>query len=301
MRQPFRRFLVPALVAGCALPAAAQGYSPEAQANGWAHQDRDFTFTFFDTASRTLNTWDKAFGITGTLSLAKLDGAPEMWLFDRYGSAWVVSGTTLYLFTKDGKLDSRVKLPAPVGDMAWDGQTGFVLAYRTASTYLEMRDYKGGGVLWSYGDKPKKDDTPGRSLTRVAVAAAPGGEPQVMVSESGSLSLTVLSLKGSLVGHTNLSLFGQPPPALDLGKEEPMALCTWFGKGVIFMGVDSEQLPKATAGQLAGLLLARMDLGDATIRLLPTGLTPDHRFIGVVDNSAVFVKPGGGLAYVPVK
>ena len=144
---PFRALLTLTVVTA-ALPAAAQSFDAPSQAKGWAHQDRDFSFTFYDPATRSLVTWDKGFGVMNTLSLAKLGVAPSMWLMDRYNNAWVIGGDTLYFVTKDGKVDRKEKLPAEVADVAWDSQSGFVLCYKTATPYLEMRDMKDGGVFW---------------------------------------------------------------------------------------------------------------------------------------------------------
>lgn len=301
---PFRvLFAVPVLAA--ALPAAAQSFDPPSQAKGWAHQDRDFSFTFFDQASRALVTWDKGFGVMNTLSLAKLKDEPSMWLMDRYNNAWVVCGDTLTFMTKDGKVDRKEKLPAEVADLAWDSQTGFVLCYKTAEPYLEMRNMKDGSVMWSHGVKPrapkKGEEAPAaRSLYRVCMKSLPGGDSQVLFTDGPGLDMTVLAGKnGDPLVRTALRLKGQPGPALDYEKVEPGALCLFFGKDVAYAAVDSTALPPAAAPGLNGLLLARLDLVSSAITFLPTGFMPDHRFIGVVDGQAVFIKPGGGLAFVP--
>lgn len=298
---PFRAlFLVPALAA--ALPAAAQSFDPPTQAKGWAHQDRDFSFTFFDPASRALITWDKSFGVMNTLSLAKLKDSPSMWLMDRYNNAWIVSGDTLYFVTKEGKVDSKDKLPAEVADVAWDSGSGFVLIYKTASPYLEMRDMKGGGVLWSHGEKPKKGEAAARGLYRVCMKVLPGGDSQVFFTDGANFDMTVLSGKnGDPVARTAFKLNGQPGPALDYAKADPGPLCPLLGKEAIYAAADSAVLPAGAAPGLNGLLLAKLDLASSAITFEPTGLTPDNRFIGIVDGQAAFIKPAGGLAFVPVQ
>ncbi|MBS1766656.1 MAG: hypothetical protein JST05_04535 [Acidobacteria bacterium] len=298
---PFRALLlVPAFAT--ALPASAQAFDPPTQARGWAHQDRDFSFTFFDASTRALVTWDKSFGVMNTLSLAKLKDAPSMWWMDRYNNAWVVCGDTLYFVTKEGKVDSKDKLPAEVADAAWDSGTGFVLLYKTATPYLEMRDMKGGSVLWSHGTKPKKGETAARAFYRVCMKVLPGGDAQVFFTDGANLDMTVLSAKtGDPVARTAFKLNGQPGPALDYAKADPGPLCPLLGKEAIYAAVDSATLPAGTAPGLNGLLLAKLDLSSSAITFEPTGLTPDNRFIGIVDGQAAFIKAAGGLAFVAVQ
>ena len=298
---PFRA-LLPIAVLTAALPAAAQSFDPPTQAKGWAHQDRDFSFTFYDASDRSLVTWDKGFGVMNTLSLAKLNAAPSMWFMDRYNNAWVISADTLYFITKDGKVDRKEKLPAEVGDVAWDAQTGFVLSYKTPAPYLEMRDMKDGGVIWSHGQRPKKGEGSDRALFSVCLKVLPGGDSQVFFTDGPSLDLTVLNGKtGEPVVHTDFKLNGKSAPAMDYAKADPGPFCPYIGKELIFAAVDSTTLPAGAAQGLNGLLLAKLDLAANTMTLAPTGLTPDNRLIGIVDGQAVFIKPSGGLANVTVQ
>lgn len=284
------------------MPVAAQSFDPASQARGWAHQDRDFSFTFFDPATRSLVTWDKSFGVMNTLSLAKLKDTPAMWLMDRYNNAWIVAADTLYFVTKEGKVDGKDKLPAEVADMAWDSGTGFVLMYKTAAPYLEMRDMKVGGVLWSHGVKPKKGEGSTRSFYRVCMKVLPGGDSQVFFTDGANLDMTVLSGKnGDPVARASFKLNGQPGPALDYTKTDPGPLCPLLGKEAVYAAVDSTALPAGAAPGLNGLLLAKLDLGSSSITFEPTGLASDNRFIGIVDGQAVFIKAAGGLAFVPVQ
>ena len=300
-RFPFRALLAIPVVAAT-LPATAQSFDPLSQAKGWAHQDRDFSFTFYDPAGRALVTWDKSFGTMNTLSLAKLDVAPDMWLMDRYNNAWVVSGEMLYFITKEGKVDRKEKLPAPVSDLAWDAQTGFLLCYRTAAPFLEMRDLKDGGVIWSYGQKPKKGEAPGAAKFRVVINARDGGDSVVYLSQGVDLDLMTLSgKKGSPMGQAVFSYNDKAVGALSYGDAGPGALCHWIGKQTLYAAVPSTALPAGTAPGLNGLLLAKLDLSMGSITFEPTGLTPDNQFIGIVDGQAVFIKTAGGLAFVPVQ
>lgn len=298
---PFRA-LLPIVALAATLPVAAQSFDAATQAKGWAHQDRDFSFTFFDPTARTLVTWDKGFGVMNTLSLAKLEAEPEMWFMDRYNNAWIISGDMLYFVTKDGKVDRKDKLPALVADVAWEGQTGFAISYRTAQPFIEMRDMKDGSVNWSHGQKPKKGEAPARPLYQICMKAAPGQEAQVYVADTPAMTFTVLSgKKGQVMGQSVFSLDNQASPTLTLGSADPGPLCPWIGKDVIFRAVDSTTLPASASKGLNGLLLARLDISASTLSFEPTGLTPEYRFIGVVDGQAVFTKPGGGLAFVAVQ
>lgn len=303
MRQPLFRVLPSVVMLGAALPVSAQSFDPPTQAKGWAHQDRDFSFTFYDPGTRSLVTWDKGFGVMNTLSLAKLEAEPEKWFLDRYNNAWVVSGDMLYLVLKDGKVDRKEKLPAPVADVAWDSQTGFVLLYRTASPYFEMREFKKGDVMWSHGQKPKKGEAlAGPSPLRVCMKVQPGGDVLVFISDGSSLDLTLVSGKeGAMTLRTGFKLNGQPAPALDPSLAGAESLCSLIGKDVIYVSLDSKALPAAASAGMNGLLLARIDLATNAIQLEPTGQTPDSKLIGLVDGQAVFIKPGGGLALVPVQ
>ena len=296
------RVLLPIAILATALPAAAQPFDPVTQAKGWAHQDRDFSFTFYDPAGRSLVTWDKSFGVMNVLSLAKLDAVPSMWLMDRYNNAWVISGDTLYFITKEGKVDRKEKLPAEVADLAWDAQTGFVLSYKTAAPYVEMRDMKDGGVIWSHGQKPKKGDAPGRALFLVTLKVDEGGDSKVYVTDGSTLNLTVLSgKKGDSVGQSVFLLNKQPMAAMNYEGSDPGPVCPWLGREALYGAVASTTLPPGAVPGLNGLLLAKLDLSMGSVQFMPTGLTPDNRFIGIVDSQAVFIKATGGLAYVAIQ
>ncbi|HJU82607.1 MAG TPA: hypothetical protein VJ600_00210 [Holophagaceae bacterium] len=301
MRQFTPRILIPALVAVLASGLHAQEFDPITKAQGWAHQDRDASFIFLDTASRSLVTWDRGFGVMGTVPIGSLGELPEKWLPDKYNNVWVISGTSLTLVGKDGKVMRREKLPLEVGDVAWDGLNGFVLSYRTPQPYLEMRDYKTADVIWSYGTKPGKGAVAGRSLHRVLMRVVSGQTSTVLLSENGAFTFTVLDgAKGKPQGQMLFEFNRGMPPAPDLAKGDPGPFCQWYGKSVAFAAVPGDQLPAAIGGT-GGLLLARMDLAASTLAFIPTQLSTEHRFIGVVDKEAVFMAPQGGLVFVPVR
>ncbi|HJW10071.1 MAG TPA: hypothetical protein VJ483_10575 [Holophagaceae bacterium] len=302
MRQFPLRTLVPAVMAlACASGLRAQDFDPVTKAQGWAHQDRDASFIFLDGSSRRLITWDRSFGIMGSVSIAALGEQPQMWLPDKYGNIWAIAGTNLTLVGKDGKIMRREKLPGEVGDLAWDGLNGFVLSYRTAQPYLEMRDYKTAEVLWSYGTKPGKNAIPTRTLHRVLMRVLSGQNSTVLLAEGGNLGFTAFDgAKGKPEGQMLFDFNGAVPPALDLGKGDPGPACMWYGKNVAFISTEADQLP-ASLGLGTGQVLARMDLGASFLQLIPTKLGADYRFIGVADKEAVFMAPQGGLVFVPVK
>ena len=292
---------MPAFMFLAAHGLSAQDFNPLTKAQGWAHQDRDASFIFYNPATRSLVTWDRGFGVMNSVSVAALSELPEKWLPDKYNNLWVVSGTNLTLLGKDGKVVRREKLPAEVSDLAWDGIDGFVLTYRTAETYAEFRNYRDGGVVWSFGNKPtRRDVSAGRPLVRVLIKVEGGQATSVLLEEGGSLAFTAVDpKKGRLQGVMLFDFNGAAAPALDVSKREPMPLCFWYGKNIAFTALTPDQLPGGA--QATGLLLARMDLASSTMSLLATGLSPEHRFIGVSDKEAVFIAPQGGLVFVPVR
>lgn len=267
-------------------------------AAGWAKLDKDGSCTFYDSASKSLDTWSKDFGITGSLNLSKLDVPPEKWVLDPFGNAWVVSGATLYQVAKNGKLGTTVKLPGEVADLGWDTK-GFFLLYRGAETYLEKRDYTKASLLWSTGRKPKPSEEGSPS--------AMGGADRLVVAEDGNAlvaggsSLSLASFdgnKGTALGQTVFSMNNAPAPSLVLGGRERGALGWWLGKSVVMAAVPASQVPKE---KKAGMLLARLDLAGGSLEFLPTGVTEDHKLLGVLEAEAVFMKPTGGLVFVPIR
>lgn len=283
--------VLPALVA-TALPVAAQEFDAAGSAGGWSRADADGSFTFFDAGSRRLVTWSRELGTVGQVDLSKLEGTPEFWVIDSYGNAWVVTGTNLTQVDKKGKVGSRVRLPAPVSDIAWDPR-GILLAYRAPETYVEKRDFKNGSVLWTWGTKPSGAS----SANAVRVVVASGNE--VVVARGAAMRVDVVDLmNGKPLRQQAFAFKGLAAPDLEIpsGERGPMAWST--GLGVVFSAVPGSQAPHA---KMNGMLLARMDLAGMSVDFLPTGLTEDHTFVGIVENEAVFLKPKGGLASVPVR
>ena len=300
--RPFSpRVLVPLLMALGASMLPAQDFDPVMKAQGWAHQDRDASFIFLDKDARRFVTWDRSFGVMATVPYGALGETPEMWLPDKYGNVWTITGTSLTLLGKDGKVMRKEKLPGEAGDVAWDGLNGFVISYRTAQPYLEMRDYKTADVLWSYGTKPGKNSIPTRTLQRVLMRVVSGQKSTVLLAEGGNLGFTAFDgAKGKPEGQMLFDFNGAMPPALDLGKGDPGPACMWYGKNVAFIAVQADQLP-ASLGLGSGQSLARLDLGASFLQLIPTKLGSEYRFIGIAEKDAVFMAPQGGLIFLPVK
>lgn len=284
------RLVLAALIAST---LAAQGFDPLRSATGWAKLDKDGSATFYDAPGQSLRSWSREAGDLGSVSLARLEGAPEKWVVDSYGNAWVVSGGVLFnIEARTGKVLNKEKLPGEVSDLAWDLK-GFVLAYRGSEPYLEKREYRGGAVIWSYGSKPRKGGT--AFSHRVAVT----DDGQVLVTSGANLTLTTLDgAKGKVVGQTVFSFNGIAAPDLILGEAERGPLVVWPGRNVALSAVGGRQVPEA---KMSGALLAKLDLSQSSVEFLPTGLSEDHLLVGVQEGQAVFIKPGGGLITVALR
>lgn len=292
-----RLLLLAAFVA--VVPALrAQGWDAATQAVGWARQDKDDSFTFYDPAARVLRTWMQDGGDIQDIPLDKLKEPPSKWVIDPRGDAWVVSGTTLTQVDSAGRLARDLKLPAPVDSVCWDTK-GFVLSYRTQNPYLEMRRYQDGEVLWTYGRKPgRKDPITALSLHPMLMSDT----DQVLLGNGNDLGLLVLDANtGKPVREEAFSFNGNPAPALVGAPVDRGPLCLWSGKGVVFATLRAGELPAVARGTIQGQALVRMDLKTATVTFAPTGLATDHLLVGILHGQAVFVNPKGGLLQLPVK
>ncbi|MDE3244826.1 MAG: hypothetical protein KGN80_01975 [Acidobacteriota bacterium] len=267
-------------------------------AAGWAKLDKDGSCTFYDAASKSLETWSREFGVTGSLSLSKLEATPEKWVLDPFGNAWVVSGAVLYQVAKNGKPGASVRLPGEVVDLGWDTK-GFFLLYRGPETYLEKRDYAKAGLIWSAGRKPKAQEEGAPSVAGGADRLVVAEDDKVLVAGGSSLSLSTFDgNKGTHVGQVVFMLNNAAAPSLVLGGRERGAMGWWLGKSVVMAAVPASQVPTE---KKAGLLLARLDLAAGHLEFLPTGVTEDHKLLGLLDAEAVLMKPNGGLVFVPIK
>jgi hypothetical protein len=280
----------------CSLNLGAQSWDAATKATSWAKQDKDDSFTFHDPGARELHTWMRDGGVTGSIPLLKLEGAPERWLVDPRNTAWVAQGTTLTQLDQSGRILTTVKLPAEVGDLCWDVK-GFVLSYRTPEAYLEKRDYK-GNLLWSFGPRGQKGSS---SQYRRPVVTDDQG--LVAMADGPSLNLSVLDGEsGKKVRETALLLgSGQPAPALEGSPTDRGPIVTWPGKSIVLAALKATQIPAAHRDAIQGLALARVDLLKSRVEFLPTGLDETHILIGVLEGDAVFVSPKGGLLLVKLK
>lgn len=267
-------------------------------AAGWAKLDKDGSCTFYDAASKSLETWSRDFGVTGSLNLSRLEVTPEKWVLDPYGNAWVVSGAALYQVAKNGKPGTTVRLPGEVADLGWDTK-GFFLLYRGQETYLEKRDYAKASLVWSAGRKPKAQEEGASSGSNGADRLVVAEDDNVMVAGGSSLSLSTFDgNKGTHLGQTVFTQNNAPAPSLVLGGKDRGALGWWLGKSVVMAAVPASQVPRE---KKAGLLLARLDLAAGTLEFLPMGVTEDHKLLGLLEAEAVLMKPSGGLVFVPIK
>jgi hypothetical protein len=274
------------------VPSMAQDFDPAVNAAGWTRADADGSFTCFDPVGKRLVTWLRDGNTLGHVDLAKLEGTPEAWVIDSYGNAWVVVGTNLWQVDKKGKLGNRAKLPAAVADLSWDPR-GLVIVYRAAEPYVEKREYKSGSLVWSWGTRPSESSS--RTLFRVSVT----NNNEVVVVRGTSMSVDVLDLQsGKLLRQLALAYKGAAAPDLELGNSNRGPLTWSASKGVAFAAVPGTQAPHA---RMNGLLLARIDLAAQSLEFLPTGLSEDHTLVGIVENDAAFLKPKGGLVFVPVR
>ncbi len=282
----------------CSLAVNAQSWDAASQGRGWAKQDKDDSFTFYDPATRSLRTWMRDGGLMGTLPLTRLDDPPDRWTMDPRNNAWVAHGTTMTQFDRGGRSIVSIKLPAEVGDVCWDAK-GFVLSYRAMEPYLEKRDFK-GALLWSFGAKPAKGDGPAPQNRR-PIAIDDAGK--VVMADGHSLNLSILDGEtGRKVTETNLLLAGgQPAPALEGSAVDRGPMAIWPGKGVVFAAIKAAQIPSQLREAIQGLALVRLDLVQSRLEFLPTGLDESHYLIGVLDSEAVLVSPNGGLMLVKVK
>lgn len=295
---PIRLSLLSALIGLCSLTLQAQTWDAPAQARSWAKQDKDDSFTFYDSAAKQLRTWMRDGGVMGSIPVGKLEGTPERWWLDPRNNAWLAQGTTLNLVDRTGRSLDSFKLPAEVGDVCWDAK-GFVLSFRSAEPYLEKRDFK-GGVLWSFGAKPTKGDGPLPQNRRPIIMDDAGN---ILMADKNSLNLAIIEGNtGKKVFETILRLpEGQPAPQLEGVVLDRGPLAIWPGKGVIFAAVKASQLPIAPRGSLTGLVLARIEFAQSRVEFLPTGLDESNLLVGVLDSEAVFVNPKGGLLLVKIK
>jgi hypothetical protein len=226
---------------------------------------------------------------------------PERWVLDAYSRIWMACDHRLMVLGKDGKPETTLPLPALVEDMAI-GRDGVFLLYRTPKPYLEKRDLKSGAVLWAFGDKAQLKESAAQPLLVGLNRMALGTDGSVYLAEGASMAFTVLDpAKGPKEpGQTFFTCNDALPARAVLGRVGRGPILPWSGRDVIFGVFAPSQVKSCGAPESKGLLLARFDLAKGTMEWLPTPLAEGHRLIGLLDAEAVFLAPGGGLAYAPI-
>ncbi len=298
MRFSPTRVLSLCVLLASALTLRGQDWDGATKAQGWARQDKDDSFTFYDPGTKVLHTWMRDGGELRAVPLGKLESAPGKWIIDPRGNAWVVSGTTLTLVEPTGRLARSLRLPAEVGSVCWDTK-GFILSYRARSPYLEKRRYQDGDVLWTYGTKPnEKDGATGQNLHPLLMDDL----DHILLGNGRDLNLVQIGAEdGKRTGEAVFMVNGSPGLTFNGAPIDRGPLCLWSGKNVAFAALRATDLPEAVRGDLQDQVLARIDLSSSNVTFLPTGLTSQFLLVGVLDGQAVFVNPKGGLMLVPVK
>ena len=298
MRLHPRRTLILSLLAMAALVLPAQGWDGATQAQGWARQDKDDSFTFYDPGAKVLHTWMRDGGEINSIPMDRLDHPPARWIIGPRSNAWVVSGPLLTQVGPDGRIGKTYKLPAEVGSVCWDTK-GFILSYMTQEPYLEKRRYSDGDLVWTFGAKPSnKEAFALRNLHPLLMDDL----DHILMGNGTDLNLSIIGAdSGKKEGETTLRLGQDPLPPFANGAVDRGPLCLWSGKNVAFAALRAEDLVPAVRGTYQGQVLARIDLTSSTVEFLPTGLSQDNLLVGVLNGNAVFVNPKGGLLLVAVK
>src|SRR5512133_357078 len=233
---------------------------------------------------------------------AACDAVPERWVVDSYSRTWMVCDGRLVILNKDGQIETASALPAPVEDMAV-GREGILILYRTLKPCVEKRDLRTGAVLWSYGDRSQLADAAAQPLLVPLNRMALGVDGTVYLAEGANLAFTVLDpVKGPKEpGQTFFTCHEALPGRAVLGRVGRGPLLSWAGKDVIFSVFAPNQVKSCGAPESAGLMLARFDLLNGALDWIPTPLAEGHQLVGLLDHEAVFLAPGGGLAYAPIR
>jgi len=230
------------------------------------------------------------------------EAAPERWVIDSYSRTWMVCDGRLIILDKDGQIEHALALPAPVEDLAV-GREGILLLFRTLKPYLEKRDLRTGAVLWTYGDRTQLKDAAAQPLLVPINRMALGMDGTVYLAEGPSLAFTVLDpARGPKEpGQTFFTCHDALPGRALLGRVGRGPMLSWAGKDVIFGVFTPSQVKSCGAPDSTGLMLARFDLLSGSLEWLPTTLAEGHRLVGLLEHEAVFLAPGGGLAYAPIR
>lgn len=287
--------ILPALFAGLT-QLGAQEFIPDAArtATGWARSDVAGGCAFHDAARKVLAIWSKDGSSNAELPLGALEQAPEKWVIDQSGGAWIVGGATLVHLDRKGKVLDTTNLPGAVSDLTWDARALY-LVYRDTGLYIEKRDLKKGNVIWSHGNKPRRETVTRSSLHRLAVA----DDGNLLVVSGSSMGIQVFDgIKGKPTNLIQPKFGNQAAPPLNLGDQDRGPVGFWYGKNVLWSAALAPQL--AVPG-VTGITLIRMDLATGDAKVLNLGLKENHGFVGVFDGEAIFTQPEGGLVFVPIQ
>lgn len=233
---------------------------------------------------------------------AECDAQPERWVVDSYSRTWMTCDGRLVVLDKAGQVEGAFALPAPVEDLAV-GREGILVLYRTAKPYLEKRDLRTGNVQWSYGDRNQLREASEQPLLVPLNRMALGTDGTIYLAEGASLALTVLDpTRGPKEpGQAFFTCQSAVPGRAALGWKGRGPLLSWAGREVLFGAFAPSQVKVCGAPSSEGLVLGRFDLAKGSLEWLPTNLSEGHRLVGLLDAEAVFLVPGGGLAYAPIR
>lgn len=277
-----------------AIVAPAQDLEWAKSAQGWARFDPTGAATFYDPTTKQLVTWMKDAGIISRINISKAEMVPERWVVDD-DRIWIMAGTTMKQISKTGQVTRTASLPAEVADADFIPPDGIALSYRTLKPFIEKRDIKTGSVSWSFGSKPKKGEITSKVLHRVLR----NDETNVIVVSGSEIAVSMLDgKKGTLLGQAVFSFNDGTPPTLSLGENDRGPAVWYWGKSVAFSSIPASAVPSLNQ---KGLLLARLDFASSIVEFLPTGLIEGSILVGILEDRATFVAPGGGLVFIPIK
>jgi hypothetical protein len=275
--------------------AQAQDLDWAKSVQGWARFDPTGAATFYDASTKHLVTWMKDAGILARINVSKADMVPERWVVDD-DRIWIMAGTTMKQISKTGQVTRSASLPAEVADADFIPPDGIVLSYRTLKPFIEKRDIKTGSVSWSFGSKPKKGEA---TTSKVLHRVLRNDETNVVVVSGSDIAVSMLDgKKGTLLGQAVFSYNDGTPPALSLGENDRGPAVWYWGKSVAFSSIPASAVPSLNQ---KGLLLARLDFASSVVEFLPTGLIEGSILVGILEDRATFVAPGGGLVFIPIK
>lgn len=276
-------------------PSAAeqQRWDAARTPKGWARSDATGTMTFFDAATHSLVNWMHGAGAQSRVELPKGEGIPRYWFMDD-DRVWMAEGSNLILLSKNGEIQKKLSLPAEVGDM--DAlPDGLILSYRTAKPYVEKRDIRNGGSLWTYGVKPSNNEQVSTVLHRVVR----NEDRHVLLMSGDSLFFTLLDgKKGVDLGQIIFTYKGKLPPAIQTGKVDRGPVVWGWGSNVAYCTLSGSQVPFFNH---KGMLLAKLDIPASNVEFFSLELTDAHHLAGIINQQAIFTTPSGGLLYVPLQ